>query len=442
MIVPFNYKSLDDVRREADAVGAYIPLSENIGILNEPVNAGGINLKNRLIIHPMEGCDGYEDGGAPAELTWRRYRRFAAGGAGLIWFEAVAILHEGRANPRQLMITDANLDDYKRLVDEMREISVKTHGFSPVIIMQATHSGRYSKPDDDKVPAPLIARNNPVYEKDKPISQDRIVSDEYLKNLSEYYFKAAKLAEAAGFDGVDIKACHGYLQNELFASRTREGSLYGGMPLANRTRLFSEAFSAAKSATPAGFIVTARMNVHDGIPCPYGFGAAENSPEPDLTEPIELIQSIRDECGLKLLNVTIGNPYFNPHVNRPYDRGGYEPPEHPLTGVSRMFECTRKIKKTFPDIMIVASALSYLRQFAPNAAAGLVNDGAADLVGFGRNAFAYPEFAGDILNKSGLDPKKCCLTCGKCTELMRAGTKAGCVLRDEVYQGIYKAAVK
>src|SRR5699024_8887768 len=97
--------------------------------------------------------------------------------------------------------------------------------FTPVIIMQATHSGRYSKPEGK--PAPIIAYNNPIFEKDNPISADRIITDDRLKELEELYAKSARLAELAGFDGVDVKACHRYLMSELLSAYNRPGE-YGG----------------------------------------------------------------------------------------------------------------------------------------------------------------------------------------------------------------------
>ena len=64
----------------------------------------------------------------------------------------------------------------------------------------------------------------------------------------------------------------------------------------------------------------------------------------------------------------------------------------------------------------------------------------ADIVGLGRGAFAYPDFARDLTVKGALDPKKCCITCSRCTQIMRDGGRTGCVVFDrEVYGPIYKA---
>ena len=149
------------------ALGTNLPYSEDVSVLRDEFKIGSKVIANRLACQAMEGCDGTFDG-SPDVLTKRRYERFAKGGAGIIWFEATACLKEGRANPRQLYINDNNLDDFKRQVEEIKETAFKENGFEPLVIMQNTHSGRYSKPNG--VPEPLIAYNNPIFEKDNPSS--------------------------------------------------------------------------------------------------------------------------------------------------------------------------------------------------------------------------------------------------------------------------------
>lgn len=434
----FHYKSLDELKQELDLVGVRLPLSEDLSALQREVKIGSKTAANSIAIQPMEGCDGTADG-CPAELTLRRYDRFARSGAGLIWAEAVAITPEGRANPRQLWLTRDNLDEYKKFVAGIKETCMRENGFEPVVIMQATHSGRYSKPEG--VPAPLIAYNNPIFEGDKPIAAERILSDDYLYGLIDKFGASASLAEQAGFDGVDIKCCHRYLNSELLSAYTRKGD-FGGS-LENRTRLLRSGVAAAQAATGSDFIVTSRLNVYDGFAYPYGWGVREGEgTEVDLTEPLELVRVLHQEMGMKLLDVTIGNPYFNPHVNRPYDGGPYVPSEHPLEGVARMAHCVAEIQRANPELKVISSGLSYLRQFSANLAAGELENGVCSIAGFGREAFAYPDFPQDIFKKGAMEPNKCCIACGKCTELMRAGSTAGCVIRDEVYLPIYRRDVQ
>lgn len=436
--IPFHYTTLDEVKAELTMLGQHLPLSEDLSVLNSPLTVGNITLPNRLAIQPMEGCDGTADG-APDELTARRYRRFAASGAALIWAEATAVSPEARANPRQLMLTRDNVDAFKRLVEETREISLRENGFSPFLVLQATHSGRYAKPNG--TPAPLIAYHTPLFEQNASIDDSRVVTDDYLATLPERFAETARLAAAAGFDAVDIKCSHRYLFCELLSAYERAGR-YGG-DFAGRTRLLKECIEAAKSAVPATTMLTSRVNLYDGFPYPYGFGVSpDGGLTPDLAEPKRLVALLHEELGLPLLNMTIGNPYVNPHVNRPYDKGGYIPPEHPLEGVARMMACITEIKEAFPTLAVISSGHSYLRQFAPQLAAGLIASGGTDMAGFGREAFAYPAFAKDVLQNGGMQPQNCCIACGKCTELMRAGSVAGCVVRDaEVYAPLYRRDV-
>lgn len=434
-MMPKVYTSFNEFNNQNTELKTELPFSDDVSVLGTSVELCGKTVPNRLACQAMEGCDGTADG-SPDILTKRRYERFAKGGAGIIWFEATAVMEEGRANPRQLYITNNNLDNLKKQVNDIKETAFKTNGYEPLVIMQATHSGRYSKPNG--TPEPLIAYNNPIFEKYNPISKDRIVSDEYLDTVSEALINGALLAEKAGFDGVDIKCCHRYLNSELLSAFERNGR-YGGS-LENRTRLLRESVKGAIENCSKDFIVSSRLNVYDGFPHPYGFGVKnDGSLDFDTTEPDWLIKELYS-YGVRLLNITMGNPYFNPHVNRPYSQGAYISPEHPLEGVARVLNGTAKLKELNPDMLIISSALSFLGVAAPNVVSGYIKENKFDFAGFGRTIFAYPDFAKDILQNGGMDKNKICICCSKCTEIMRKpGGTPGCVIRDrEVYTPIYK----
>lgn len=426
------YTSAEEFSAQNTELKTNLPYSEDLSVLGERVTVGNKTVSNRLACQAMEGCDGNADG-TPAELTIRRYKRLAEGGAGIIWFEATACREDGRANPRQLWIKKDNLDSFKKIVSEIKENSIKANGFEPLVIMQATHSGRYSKPHG--VPEPLIAYNNPIFEGDKPIDKSRILSDDELDRIGEALIDSAKLAKEAGFDGVDIKCCHRYINSELLSAYEREGK-YGGS-LENRTRLLRECIAGSMQVTGKDFIVSSRLNVYDGFPYPYGFGVSKNGGIGfDKEEPVWLLKQLRD-LGVELLNITMGNPYFNPHVNRPFALGGYDPEEHPLEGVARMLHGIAELKREVPEIKIISSALSYLGVVAPEVCAGFVRDGGFDFCGFGRTILAYPDFAKDILS-GGFKKEKICICCSKCSEMMRAGGTPGCVVRDKLYTDIYR----
>jgi len=428
------YLNKEEFEKQREELGVSLPYADDLSILSTPVKIGSKTIPNRLVCQAMEGCDGTKDG-SPDALTKRRYDRFAKGGAGLIWFEATAVMREGRANPRQLYITENNLDDFKRQVEAIKTTALQENGFEPIVIMQATHSGRYSKPNG--VSEPIIAYNNPIFEKENPIAKERIATDEYIDKVRDHLIHGALLAQKAGFDGVDIKACHRYLNSELLSAYERDGK-YGGS-LENRTRLLRESAQGAIENTHQDFIVTSRLNVYDGFPYPYGFGVKKDgTTDFDETEPVWLLQKLQT-LGVKLINITMGNPYFNPHVNRPFALGGYTPEEHPLQGVERMLNGIARVKKQVPNMQIISSGISYLGVTAPNVTAGFIEQGDFDFAGFGRTIFAYPDFANDILKNGGMKKEKCCICCSKCTELMRAGGTPGCIIKDkDVYAPLYK----
>lgn len=429
------YLTPEEFHEQNAELHADLPYAEDLSVLKSPLAVGTKTLPNRLACQAMEGCDGTTDG-VPDVLTRRRYERFAKGGAGLIWFEATAVLPEGRANPRQLYITENNVDAFAATVERIKEIGLKENGYEPTVVMQATHSGRYSKPNG--TPVPLIAYHHPLFEKEHPLADECIVSDDYLDRVGEALVAGAVLAQKAGFDGVDIKCCHRYLNSELLSAYERKGR-YGGS-LENRTRLLRESVQGALQSCGGDFLVSTRLNVYDGFVYPTGFGVkTDGSLDFDKTEPTWLLRQLAD-YGVKLVNITMGNPYYNPHVNRPYFAGGYEPPEHPLEGVARMLSGTAQLKREVPELKMICSALSFLGVAAPHVAAAFIQNGGFDVAGFGRTVFAYPDFANDILKGGGMDKNRCCICCSKCTQIMRQpGGTPGCVIRDrEVYAPIYQ----
>jgi NADPH-dependent glutamate synthase beta subunit-like oxidoreductase/2,4-dienoyl-CoA reductase-like NADH-dependent reductase (Old Yellow Enzyme family) len=437
---PFRLLSLDDLQACARELGVQIPIEEDLSYVVRPASLADRLLPNSMAIQPMEGCDGLPDG-SPGELTFRRYRRFGAGGAGLLWFEACAVVPEGKANPRQLWLHKANKDSFARLLDEARHAAVESMGpnHRPFFVLQLTHSGRYSRPED--TPKPVIAYHDPLLDKDRGIPPDYpLITDDDLQALEDHYVEAARLAFEVGFDAVDVKACHRYLMNELLAAHTRKG-IYGGS-YENRTRLLKNIIGKIRAELGNDKLITCRLGIHDAHPYPYGWGMDADEPtKPNLDEPKRLIRELAG-LGLTFINITMGNPYFNPHVNRPYDRpieGMTAPNEHPLFGVARLFGLTRQVAESVPEMTIVGSGYSWLRDLWPYVAAGAIREGAISIVGLGRQAFAYPGFAKELMQTGRLDRRHTCVTCSSCTQIMRDGGCAGCVPFDsEIYGPIYR----
>ena len=435
----FRFRSLDELLAKAAELHLELPATQDLSSLAKRVRIGTRWTSNALAIHPMEGCDGTADG-RPDELTVRRYRRFARGGAGLLWFEATTIVPEARANPRQLLLTSETAPAFAALREEALSAGQEVNGpdYEPFTTIQLTHSGRYSRPVDK--PAPIIAHHDGILDKVQGLPEDYpLISDDALDRLQDRWIEAAKLAHACGYDAVDVKSCHRYLISELLAAHTRPGR-YGGS-FENRTRLLLSVVRRIREEVP-GLTLTVRLNVYDGHPYPWGWGVSRDDPYvPDMSEPLRLIGLLR-ETGVAAINVTAGNPYFTPHINRPFDQnvnGGYIPEEHPLEGVVRLITLARRVKEAYPDLVVVGTGYSWLRHYLGHVAAAVLARRWADLVGIGRGAFAYPDFARDLLTKGEMDPRKACITCSRCTQIMRDHGRTGCVPFDrKVYGPIYR----
>lgn len=139
----FNYTALKEIIDDSEKLHAKLHFSTNFELFSKRVQVNHFTVPNSLAFHPMEGCDGKADG-SPDELTIRCYERFAGGGAGLLWFEAVAVVREGRAYPRQLWIHEGNLQEFQKLFEKIMSIGYQEYGkdFTPLCIMQLTHSGK------------------------------------------------------------------------------------------------------------------------------------------------------------------------------------------------------------------------------------------------------------------------------------------------------------
>jgi 2,4-dienoyl-CoA reductase-like NADH-dependent reductase (Old Yellow Enzyme family) len=420
----------------------------------------GRRIGNRFCILPMEGWDGTE-AGDPSDYTRRRWRNFAISGAKLLWgCEAVAVCHDGRANPNQLLIHDKNADEYKRLYESLYTDHHSKFGNADdlVIGFQATHSGRFCKPNDKKKLEPNILYHHPVLDKKFGLTDDYpLMTDDYIDRLIEQFVHAGVLASRAGFHFIDLKHCHGYLGHEFLSAIHRPGK-YGGS-FENRTRFLTSIIQGLKAEAPQ-LEVGVRLSAfdwvpfrpgHDGIGEPESFngntydcafGGDASGVGIDLNEPFAFLKLL-NELGVELICITAGSPYYNPHIQRPAlfpPSDGYQPPEDPLTGVARQIKATAEIKQAFPQLAIVGSAYSYLQEWLPNVGQPVISKGMADFIGLGRMVLSYPELPDDVLSSRPLKREKLCRTFSDCTTGPRNGMISGCFPLDPFYKGLPEAA--
>jgi NADPH2 dehydrogenase len=461
-------RTVADFKSHLAALDLVIPCDDELQTgqsspLARPIAFNGKQIGNRFCIHPMEGWDGTTEG-KPSEATIRRWRNFGLSGAKLIWGgEAVAVRHDGRANPNQLLMNEENTPGIaelrKTLLNAHREIADTTDDL--LIGLQLTHSGRFSRPNVKTKPEPRILYHHPTLDARVGIDHDYpVMTDGEIRQIIDDFMFAVRVANELGYDFVDIKHCHGYLGHEFLSAHTREGDFGGSFE--NRTRFLREIVAGARAVAP-GLQIGVRLSGFDlvsfrpdpdktgngkmgpgipdryegAVPYRFGFGVDVDNPERyDLTEPRRFL-SLLQELEIKLVNITAGSPYYNPHIQRPAlypPSDGYEPPEDPLIGVARQMEATRDLKREFPDLILVGTAYTYLQEFLPFVAQAAVSEGWVDSVGLGRMVLSYPELPLDVISGRVLTHKKICRTFSDCTTAPRNGLPSGCYPLDGYYK--------
>jgi 2,4-dienoyl-CoA reductase-like NADH-dependent reductase (Old Yellow Enzyme family) len=466
-----SLKTVADFRAHIASLGVEIPCEDAIAMgsgspLVQPVTRVTVNGKrigNRWAVQPMEGWDGTATGGATEEVR-RRWQRFGESGAKLIYGgEAMAVRPDGRANPNQLIIVEENKKD----LAEIREILVRAHQErygtvdDLVIGFQLTHSGRFCKPNDKFTMEPRVAYRHPILDrKFKVTSDEQVFTDSEIEELIQCYIRAARIAWDVGADFVDIKHCHGYLLHEFLSARTRPGKFGGSFE--NRTRILREIVSGVR-ASGNKIEIGVRLSAFDFVPfrpdpahsqpgklgpgvpedfsqCmpyKYAFGCnPENPLEYDLTETHEFVR-LCGELGVKILNLSAGSPYYNPHIQRPAaypPSDGYQPAHDPLIDVACQIQAVRQIKANAPAGMaIVGTAYSYLQEYLPHVAQHTVRNGWTDIVGLGRMVLSYPNMLAEAVQSGALAAKSICRTFSDCTTAPRNGMISGCYPLDKYY---------
>ena len=435
--------------------------------LAQALDVDGFRVGNRFVIHPMEGWDAGTDG-MPSDYVRRRWKNFGLSGAKWIWGgEAMAVTPDARANPHQLIINESTRDELARLHEILRESHRETYGNDNDLLVgfQLTHSGRFCKPREQDKAEPQILYKHPILNRKFGLGDDYpILSDNDIRGIVELLVRAAKIAESCGAQFVDIKHCHGYLGHEFLSARERPGP-YGGS-FENRTRFLREVVEGIRGAT--SLKIGVRLSAIDMVPyrpdpeqseglrlgpgipepheLPYTAAFGVDAAEPtsfELSEPARFLALLND-LGIKMVNLTGGSPYYNPHSQRPAlfpPSDGYQPPEDPLVGCARLIDAHGRLKANAPDLVTVGTGYSYFQQFLPHVAQWAVRSGKIDAVGLGRMVLPYPDLPNDVLTDGALVKKKLCRTFSDCTTGPRNGLISGCYPLDPFYRKLPEAKI-
>ena len=321
-------------------------------MLYEKIRIGKRELKNRLVMPPMQ-TDKTADGGhvTPELVQYYRERALYAG-PGLIITEHSCIQEAGRAAPKQLSIAeDGRIDEHRRLNEAI-------HEGGSLSFVQLNHAGSQAHPFDGGETVSASAVLSPRVKEGitpRPLSRGEI------RELEERFAEAALRAIRADYDGVELHSAHGYLLNQFYSPLTnRREDEYGPQSLENRTRFLRETAALVRSA------------IGDKVPLAVRLGGADYLPggstEEDAAEACRLLAAE----GIDLLDISGGMCGFI--------RAGHSEPGY-------FGSMTAKIKAGVSVPVLLTGGVS-----RPEEAEELLLAGKADLIGVGRALFRDPHW--------------------------------------------------
>ena len=238
--------------------------------LFEPLTLRGVTLPNRIVISPM--CQYTAEDGFPTDWHFAHLAKFALGGAGCVFFEASAVVPEGRITHGDLGIwSDDHAERLRPIVEFLRSQGSMTgiqiahagrkaasqrpwHGNGP---LNETDAARGEDPWPVVAPSPLATADGWLL----PVALERVGMDE----IRDAFVAAARRSDAIGIDVLEIHGAHGYLLHSFLSpvSNTRTDD-YGGS-LENRMRFPLEVAEAVRAAWPEDKPLFFRISAVDGL---------------------------------------------------------------------------------------------------------------------------------------------------------------------------------
>ncbi|MBU2009307.1 MAG: FAD-dependent oxidoreductase [Chloroflexi bacterium] len=353
--------------------------------LFEPLPLGGIRLKNRLVMAPM-GTNYASTAGEVTERLLDYYEERARGGVGLIIVEAANVAFPlGSTLERQPRADD---DGFLPCLEGLAR---RLHANGVGVLLQLCHGGRVARSrlygQVPVAPSPLAPPGGEI---------PRELTTGEIPEIVALFVRAARRAQRAGFDGVEVHAAHSYLLNQFLspaANRRPDG--YGG-DLKGRARLLLEVLRETRREVGRGFVLSCRINGAE-------FGLTDGITPQDSQDLAPLLE----EAGADIIHVSAFG--YNHPVMRASapSEPGFELP---------LAEGVKK-KARVPVIAV--------GRLTPAMAEGAIQEGRVDLVAFGRALLADPQAPNKIA--LGREEDVCpCINCLKCRDGLQAGNPVTC----------------
>jgi 2,4-dienoyl-CoA reductase-like NADH-dependent reductase (Old Yellow Enzyme family) len=227
---------------------------KTVSRLFEPGNLGKLQLANRMVRSATAEYMSDLEGRPPKALA-DLYAELARGGVGLI-ITGHCFVHEG--GRCHLHMTGAHRDDF---LPDLEELARAVHDEDGLLVMQINHGGRQCAadaiPGSPVAPSPVSA----VRGKERPEE----LTEEGIKEIIAAFADAAGRAKAAGFDGVQIHAAHGYLINQFNSPAANwRGDRWGSTP-ARRMRFLEEVAAAIRDQVGNDYAVLIKLGMEDFV---------------------------------------------------------------------------------------------------------------------------------------------------------------------------------
>lgn len=399
-------------------------------ILLTPIKIGTHTVSNRFFAQPMECVDSDAEGN-PTDLTYERYENLYKGEFGFVDLEAITVTNESRARKTQLEIMPRNEKALARFISRLKEVNPNV-----VIVFQLTHSGEISEPD--------FSRRVTV--KELPGFPGDLLTEEEVDKIIDQFAEAAKIVQAVGADGIDLKFCHGYLGSQILRPYNDRKWKYGG-PWENRSRFAFDLMERIQKAVnyDKDFLIGSKLSMWEGFPGGCG-SAGPDSPLMDLTESLDLVKGL-EERGASYFVESLGNVHASMNFMEAVQ-------DEPYMSYLHFYFANMLKKHCKPETVIIGSSFSPFRgdknkllAVEPGKSSILamgarcIEDGMMDMIGLGRQSFSDPMMPKKV-REGRLDEIKYCTQCMNCEELMLRQKPVGCVLYNKYYTELFRQVRK
>lgn len=208
-------------------------------------------LKNRITMAPTVKFYAGEDGLATEEFA-EHYEERAKHGCGLIVVEATAVAPDGRLAPSQLGLwNDNQIEGHKKIADAV-------HKYDTPVIPQLSHAGLGTHPDC----GPLVSPSKVMWGVFGREIEAKELNTGEINRIIEQFINGAIRAQKAGYDGIQLHACHAYLINDFASKINKRTDAYGGSN-ENLARFGSEIISGIREVCGGDFIISSRISGAD-----------------------------------------------------------------------------------------------------------------------------------------------------------------------------------